>query len=178
MMFDHENLEVSWNLPGSKSDHMALGVSRSWPCLCGLANFFCPYHVAVSHWKWLKASPCFAAADTTPLFPTISGRHPNKVQVVDSFEAIGAALDQPLHDTAGTRRFGGHTPRVTGARVLAAAGMEVNKVRIIARHSGDTILRYVSDAPLESLRADLGLDTLPNKAAPASVLWPAPISRS
>ena len=45
--------------------------------------------------------------------------------------------------------------------------MEVNKVRIIARHSGDTILRYVSDAPLESLRADLGLDSLPNKAAPS-----------
>ncbi len=37
-------------------------------------------------------------------------------------------------------------------------------MRIIARRSGDTILRYVSDAPLESLRADLGLDSLPGKA--------------
>ena len=43
--------------------------------------------------------------------------------------------------------------------------MEINKIRIMARHSGDTILRYVSDAPLESLRADLGLDSLPNKPA-------------
>jgi len=43
--------------------------------------------------------------------------------------------------------------------------MEINKVRIMARHSGDTILRYVSDAPLESLRADLGLESLPNKPA-------------
>ena len=31
------------------------------------------------------------------------------------------------------------------------------QVRILARHSGDTILRYVSTAPLRSLRADLGL---------------------
>ena len=35
--FDHSRLEISWNLPGSKSDHMALGVTRSWPCLCGLS---------------------------------------------------------------------------------------------------------------------------------------------
>jgi len=165
--FDHDKLEVSWNLPGSKSDHLALGVSRSWPCLCGLANFFCPYHVADAHWNWLIASTHFTTAEATPIFPTLCGRLPSKVHVVDSFEAIGAALGQPLHDAAGTRRFGGHTPRVTGARVLAAAGMEVNKVRIIARHSGDTILRYVADAPLESLRTDLGLDSLPNSSGPS-----------
>ena len=163
--FDHACLEVSWNLPGSKSDHLALGVSRTWPCLCGLDNFFCPYHTAVAHWKWLLASSSFTSPEATPLFPTTSGKHPNKAHVVDTFEAIGASLGQLLHDTSGTRLFGGHTPRVTGARVLSAAGMEINKVRIMARHSGDTILRYVSDAPLESLRADLGLESLPSKPA-------------
>ena len=94
---------------------------------------------------------------TVHLFPTIVGSHPNKVQVVDTFEAHGAARGQSLQDHVGTRRFGGHTPRATGARVLAAGGMEINKVRTMARHSGDTILRYVSDAPQKSLRADLGL---------------------
>jgi len=132
-----------------------------------LENFFCPYHVASSHWSWLLGCTHFTTADATPIFPTLCGKLPNKVHVVDSFEAIGAALGQPLHDVAGTRRFGGHTPRVTGARVLAAAGMEVNKVRIMARHSGDTILRYVADAPLESLRSDLGLASLPNAACPS-----------
>ena len=163
--FDHTCLEVTWNLPGSKSDHMALGVSRTWPCLCGLANFFCPYHTAVAHWEWLLASTNFTSPEETPLFPTMGGKHPSKSHVVDTFEAIGASLGQPLHDTSGTRLFGGHTPRVTGSRVLSAAGMEINKVRIMARHSGDTILRYVSDAPLESLRADLGLESLPCKPA-------------
>ena len=35
--------------------------------------------------------------------------------------------------------------------------MEINKIRILARHSGDMILRYVADVPLISIRSDLGL---------------------
>jgi hypothetical protein len=35
--------------------------------------------------------------------------------------------------------------------------MEVNKIRILARHSGEQILRDVQDSPLRNLRADLGL---------------------
>ena len=108
--FDHEALELTWLLPGSKTDHMALGVHRSWPCLCGLENFFCPFHLAIEHWAWLTAIEHFTCAADTPLFPTMEGKHANKVQVVDTFEAIGAAMGQPLHDHAGTRRFGA-TPR-------------------------------------------------------------------
>ena len=62
--------------------------------------------------------------------------------------------------------FGGHTARVTGSQGLAAAGIEVNKVRILARRSGEVILRYVADAPLKSLRADLGLGSLANGRLP------------
>ena len=145
---------------------MALGVQRSWPCLCGLDNFFCPYHLALDHWAWLIANEHYTCAAESSMFLTTLGKHANKVQVVDTFEALGATMGQHLHDHVGARRFGGHTPRVIGSRVLAAAGMEVNKVRIIARHSGDTILRYVSDAPLKSLRADLGLRSLPGSDAP------------
>ena len=65
--------------------------------------------------------------------------------------------DQPLFSDSGLRLFGGHTPRVTGSVLWAVHGIEVNKIRILARHSGDTILRYVSAAPLRSLRTDLGL---------------------
>ena len=38
--FDHETLELTWLLSSSKTDHMALGVRRSWACLCGLDHFF------------------------------------------------------------------------------------------------------------------------------------------
>jgi hypothetical protein len=65
-------------------------------------------------------------------------------------------LKQPLIGDTGIRLFGGHSPRVTGAQFLAASGLEVSKIRILARHSGDAILRYVAEAPLLTLRSDLG----------------------
>jgi hypothetical protein len=92
----------------------------------------------------------------SPLFPAVGGGAPSKVAVVGTFEALGSLIGQPLLSEVGIRLFGGHSPRVTGAQLLAAAGVEISKVRILARHSGDAILRYVSDAPLKSLRAELG----------------------
>jgi hypothetical protein len=46
-------------------------------------------------------------------------------------------------------------------------GVEIAKLRILARHSGDQILRYVQDAPLRCLRTDLGL---PANGGPAGSL--------
>ncbi len=90
-----------------------------------------------------------------PLFPAIGGAVPGKASVVLTFEAIGALLGQPLVSDTGVRMFGGHSARVTGAQALASFGVDINKIRILARHSGETILRYVADAPLASLRSDL-----------------------
>jgi hypothetical protein len=160
---DHDSLELTWHLPSSKSDHLALGTRRTWGCLCGVAGFGCPYHLAVEHKAWLMASSFVTEEMTlpdcmsTPLFPATGGGIASKAAVVLTFEAIGTLLGQPLVGDTGIRLFGGHTPRVTGAQALAAAGVEINKVRILARHSGEAILRYVADAPLRSLRADLGV---------------------
>ena len=93
---------------------------------------------------------------------------PNKQAVVDAFEALGAANGQPNIGDARQRHFGGHTPRVTGAQVLTALGVEVNKARILARRSGDAILRYVADAPLKPLRPDLGLGSSSASSSSAS----------
>ena len=101
----------------------------------------------------MTLSECMA----TPLFPATGGGIANKAAVVSTFEAIGTLLGQPLVGETGIRLFGGHSARVTGAQALAAAGVEINKVRILARHSGEAILRYVADAPLRSLRSDLGV---------------------
>ena len=56
-------------------------------------------------------------------------------------------------------------------------GIEINKIRILARHSGDTILRYVADAPLRSLRGDLGLSDI-RPQAPASSHSPGEVAVS
>ena len=75
--------------------------------------------------------------------------------MVLTFERLASSCDQPLLSPAGLRLFGGHTARVTGAQALASLGVDVDKIRILARHSGDTILRYVGDALLSTLATDL-----------------------
>ena len=55
-------------------------------------------------------------------------------------------------DAHGDKRFGGRSARVTGDQVLAAHGIDVHKIRILARHASDAIMRYVAEAPLNTLR--------------------------
>jgi hypothetical protein len=155
--FNHDTSEITWLLPSGKSDHLALGTRRTWGCLCEIPGFGCPFHLALEHWSWLLASPFWNPLVDGPLFPAAGGGAASKAAVVCTFEAIGTMIGQPLLSEIGMRLFGGHSPRVTGAQLLAAAGVEISKVRILARHSGDAILRYVADAPLKSLRSDLGI---------------------
>lgn len=157
--FDKTRLEFTWLLPSSKTDHLALGVSRTWPCMCGLPGLGCPYHLARAHRRWLRSSSLYFGPDT-PVFPRADGWHPQKQAMVATIEAIAQLTGAPLLDVHGARRFGGHSLRVTGAQLFAALGLAVEKIRILARHSGDTIFRYVSEAPLRTLRSDLGLPPL------------------
>jgi hypothetical protein len=155
--FNHDSAEITWLLPSGKSDHLALGTRRTWGCLCAIPGFGCPYHIALEHWVWLSSSMVASPLVDSPLFPAVGGGAASKVAVVLTFEALGVMIGQPLLSETGIRLFGGHSPRATGAQLLAAAGVDISKVRILARHSGDAILRYVADAPLRSLRSDLGI---------------------
>ena len=121
--------ELTWHLPGSKSDHMTLGAQRMLPCFCDLESIPCRFHIALDHLQ----------------------------VVVRTFEPIGEQCEPPIFTEHGLRRFGGHTPRVSGAQFYAALGLEVNKIRLLARHSGETIHCYVQNAPLKCIRNDLGL---------------------
>ena len=148
--------ELTWHLPGSKTDHMALGVERTLPCFCGLEALPCPYHLALEHLHWLRVSK-HSDEGTAILFPTANGTVSSKAAVITTFETLGEYCGQPLLTEHGLRKFGGHTPRVSGSRFYAALGLETNKIRIMARRSGDTILRYIQEAPLKSIRSDLGI---------------------
>ena len=104
-----------------------------------------------------------------PLFPTQELGTPNKTKMVDMIEAIATMTGEDVMRKQGLRLYGGHTMRVTGAQTLAAHGIEVSKIRIMARHSSDAIMRYVADAPLTTLKADLGLAEPSNQPAVQSV---------
>ena len=110
----------------------------------------------------------FSSDPEPPLFPSFDGSMASKATVVVTFERIGLLCGQPLISDTGLRLFGGHKPRVTGSQLLAAIGIEINKIRLMARHTGDAINRYVQDAPLRSLRADVGLPSTGMTSQPAS----------
>ena len=90
--------------------------------------------------------------------------------MVTTFELLAQQCGLPLCSTDGARLYGGHTARVAGAQALASAGAEVAKIKIFARHSGDAILRYVSEAPLSSLRHELGRSSASSKGFSADSL--------
>ena len=52
-------------------------------------------------------------------------------------------------------------------------GVEISKIRLLARHSGESIMRYVADAPLKSLRADLGLPSSSSSSSSSSAAFAA-----
>ena len=83
-----DELEITWHLPGSKTDHMALGVDRTLPCFCGIDSVPCPYHLALEHLSWLRASK-YSDASTAALFPNVNGTISSKEAVVRTFEKIG-----------------------------------------------------------------------------------------
>ena len=163
---------ITWTLSASKTDPKAFGVTRTLGCMCGHSLLPCPLHLAllvVSSTKKYAADRGLTPAECNalPLFHDGTGCAPSKASMVVTFEILAQQCGLPICSNEGARRFGGHTPRVAGAQALATAGAEVNKIRIFARHSGEAILRYVAEAPLTSLRHDLGRQTATTKGTAA-----------
>ena len=153
---------VAWRLSASKTDPQAHGVTRSWGRLCEHSALPCPYHIAKHVLNSAMQFADFHRLDdherrNLPLFHDGTGCPPTKAKVVSTFEALATKCDIPLLSADGLNQFGGHSARVTGARALASHGVEVAKIRILARHSGEAIMRYVADAPLAAIRTDLGM---------------------
>ena len=86
-----------------------------------------------------------------PLLPTRSGTHVEKAAVVETLEATVQGYGEEIVGSNGGRLYGGHSFRVAGAQRLASLGVDVIKIMVMARWAGETILRYVKEAPLDSL---------------------------
>ena len=153
---DHTNMTVCWRLPASKTDVMALGKDRRWGCMCSEGRALpCHVHAVLSQLSLLTAhfGATRVGSGNLPLFPSSSGGFVEKRHVVASLEHVATALGEPLLDAHGVRRFGGHSLRVTGARTLAALGVSLALIQLMARWSSDVVLRYVAQAPLATMTA-------------------------
>ena len=60
-------------------------------------------------------------------------------------------LNQPVVDDLGRKRFGGHTPRVAGARHLARIEVPTPVIMLLARCGYSVVLRYIAETPLTAL---------------------------
>ena len=151
---DKVALTVEWLLPVSKTDVKALGSARRWGCVCaGNGNLPCPVHAVLLQLRLLEDTfgQVRVSSGELPLFPSVAGRFVEKYRVVSSIEAAATLCDEPLVDAQGSRRFGGHSLRVTGARTLAGLGVDIHLIQLMARWSSDVVLRYVAEAPLSSM---------------------------
>lgn len=156
---------VTLELPVSKTDACAIGCSRTWGCVClrdqpGVDTAMaCPYHAACRHIEALRGMSNGGAGigqdvgENAALFPTSAGATVTKDAVVRTIEALGDRLGEPRFEHDGTRRFGGHSLRVSGARWLASKGLPAEKISSLARWESQIVLRYIGDAALSDLTA-------------------------
>ena len=141
---------VDWTLPASKTDVRALGKVRRWECVCsGDFTRPCPFHASVNQFEILRSS--HRGEGSSPLFPTISGGFVDKRHVVTSIEFVARLIGEALTGSGGVRRFGGHSLRVTGARLMAGMGISIVLIQLMARWSSEAVLRYVAEAPLQGM---------------------------
>ena len=71
--------------------------------------------------------------------------------VVTSIEFVARLIGEALTFSGGVRRFGGHSLRVTGARLMAGMGISIVLIQLMARWSSEAVLRYVAEAPLQGM---------------------------
>ena len=159
VMLDFARQQVHWLLPASKTDPSAAGVERTWGCVCAgspAGRRPCPWHAAVAHERLLQRtfSQEALSAEGFPWLPSADGSVVAKEDVVLSIELLVAFSGRPVLTPDGHRRFGGHSHRVEGARMLARMGMEIYKIQLMARWSSAVVMRYVGTAPLDSMTAD------------------------
>ena len=149
-----EQMKVTIELPTCKTDPGALACSRTWGCVCdGDRSQPCAFHAADDHLTILfdRFAVDGALPRDLPFFPGATGEPVDKIAVVHSVEAVAGRLGLPLKSADGRNAFGGHVFRVSGARHLAAVGVDPRVIMVHARWQTNVILRYVQEAPLATL---------------------------
>ena len=148
---------ASLELPVSKTDPSAVGCSRTWGCTCdgAMPAEDCVYHAAAAHLVVVRKVLGVPTGDpleqALPLFPDAAGATITKAAMVSTIEALGAAVGESLENSAGQRRFGGHSLRVSGAQWLGTLGFSVDQVKTFGRWASDTVLRYLGETHVSDL---------------------------
>ena len=152
IVFDHSARLITWTLPATKSDPLALGKTRSWGCTCNDDADDpqvqpCPYHSMVAQQGAVSSvlGLDLPSLENVPVFPTMEGSVCTKEAVVQTVQEIARLLGlTPTQASAIT----GHVCRVSGAQHLAKLGFDIVIIQLMARWASGLVLRYVAEAPL------------------------------
>ena len=140
-----------FDLPVSKADQRALGKVRCHTCIC--PSKLCP--VAAARRVHESAVRHSGIAGSAPLLVDRHGKSLQKKDVVSSFQRVAIASGSPASD-----RITGHSGRVTGAQMLARAGIHEWRISTFGRWGTSTIRRYIRDADVEAASKHLAMDTV------------------
>lgn len=144
---------VTLTFPASKCDSEARGVTRTVDCLCNQLPV-CPSHYMHGYLIRLEklGQQLGIDSDALPLFPTPQGFGLTKSQVVSVIRRVVAGYD-PKQDLC---KFSGHSFRISGAQFYSELGLDPVTIGIHGRWKSNAIMRYLSEAPLTSIRKRLG----------------------
>ena len=131
---------------------------------------YCAVEAAILHNEANHADEHGMVQEDTPLFPRADGGICSKQGIVEALEQLCVRTNQPVLTDAGDPLMGGHSFRVAGARWLAALGIEIAIIMLLARWESAIVLRYIHEAPLRHL-------TEAYKAAQAKATVPEMIQR-
>ena len=159
---DTRNKTVKWLLPVSKTDPRAIGTARSHGCCCTAASpqSICPYHLAKYYIDKTRAQfgdEHFGPELGRPLFPSSTSTSENlsfmaKSEVAKAVVKCAAMAGEPITEWSPTglvtQRFAEHAMRVSGAQMLARAGVSLHLIKLLGRWGSDAVERYVQDAAL------------------------------
>ena len=111
-----------------------------------IVHRLCPWHAAERHLIRLNAGERTTADRSSPLVPDRQGGVLTKAALVnllrDVLQHVGIRVYIEADDGRHIPRFGGHSLRVSGAMMLAAARVPVHLIQLMGRWSSSAVERY------------------------------------
>ena len=148
-----EGTEVHLTIPLHKTDVRGKYTRRTLSCSCGSKQHaMCIWHSAERHLLRLEAHPHRAGSLEFPLFPDADGRTATKQMFIEAMRWViaqaGTATTRVGPGGVQQQRFHGHCLRVSGAQMLAAAGVELSLIQLLGRWTSASVQRYTQDSAL------------------------------
>ena len=102
----------------------------------------------------LHASGPPSGLDSLPLFPNRRGKGVAASAMLILIELLATMIGLCVVNSEGRKRFGKHSWRSTGAVWLSLIGLDIMKIKLLARWDSEIITHYARLAPLSSIADD------------------------